>query len=841
MAEVTGDERRIYRGTYEPIAVQTPEDRAFADRRTRGVEKTHFAAALGLTVNELTPAGERARANLEPAMAARVVSAAERIAATSASGVRVVAAWASIDAEVLVALGRTVVEVRRERSTWISHSVRAVPDAAPVRVEPTTPAVPRAVRNVVAPTNDVGRTVVTIDRTLLDAVIAEPVRTAASADPATMAELRGVIAQLVRAGMPVHDVAALPDAWNAFVARTADMVGAFEARMRVEPIGRLHLERLDVVPAGLTRGPLVSSVPLAPKETVTFSHREWAIRSEEFVKLVQDELEGISEQGVSEKTELTQATEAQARHATALSMSASASYFGVSGSVSYSATSEGAASRQDSRNQSIDVTRKASSRARKEHKISFKIASTTGDERSEVRVITNPSETAAIRVDYHQLMRKWRVDLYRFGLRMTYDLVVPNPGGALFARMHELAALTQAIDVGFGFALPVSAVRTDSWAALAAQYGADVEPPPEPVKTVQAVKELPVKSRDEAELFDFETLEFQVDTDYVVASALFDAVYTRWSDQPEQPYFDVRLDNWAPSINAGETQSALENLIGRTGSLAVVFGWENIRTGAAQATLTLHPSPAAMEAWQVRTWNALRRAAQESHTIQQQRAQDQRARLLEEFEAADALALRQLEREEIMKAAVRWLFGPGFELVPGDIEAILDGASEPDPNAVGAANWQRMLERGELQKLLHQAIEWENVTFHLYPYFWDSRTHAELKRTLRHPDAQHRQFLRAGAARVVLAVRPGFEEIFAALVETGGLAPLDQDHPYVTIAREIQSYAAANYPGIPAAGPSVSADDVERIERGTLIGQWYEHMPTSALDISIDTPLRELV
>ncbi len=149
------------------------------------------------------------------------------------------------------------------------------------------------------------------------------------------------------------------------------------------------------------------------------------------------------------------------------------------------------------------------------------------------------------------------------------------------------------------------------------------------------------------------------------------------------------------------------------------------------------------------------------------------------------------------------------------------------------AVWTRVSAFGEMIKFLHQAIEWENVLFFLYPYFWSHRSRWEFKKQLEHPDAEHRAFLRAGSARVVLTVRPRFETAFAEFVENGGSGALPQAHPYMTIAEEIKNYALTNYPGIPAANP----DDADARELGVLIGTWFEYTPTSALDIAFDETL----
>ena len=62
----------------------------------------------------------------------------------------------------------------------------------------------------------------------------------------------------------------------------------------------------------------------------------------------------------------------------------------------------------------------------------------------------------------------------------------------------------------------------------------------------------------------------------------------------------------------------------------------------------------------------------------------------------------------------------------------------------------------------------------------------------------HEIFLRSGSARVVLTIRPGFEQAFLAFMETGNT---DGEHDYLTIAQEMEAFAKTNYPGIRAANP----------------------------------------
>jgi hypothetical protein len=91
-------------------------------------------------------------------------------------------------------------------------------------------------------------------------------------------------------------------------------------------------------------------------------------------------------------------------------------------------------------------------------------------------------------------------------------------------------------------------------------------------------------------------------------------------------------------------------------------------------------------------------------------------------------------------------------------------------------------------------------------------------------------------------VRPGFEESFTRLYETGTLDEDLGEHPYLAIAEEIRNYAETHYPGIPPSTDANEADpeEVDAAERGERIARWFEYTPVSALDITVNTPLDDL-
>lgn len=219
--------------------------------------------------------------------------------------------------------------------------------------------------------------------------------------------------------------------------------------------------------------------------------------------------------------------------------------------------------------------------------------------------------------------------------------------------------------------------------------------------------------------------------------------------------------------------------------------------------LTCKLDQSAFNSWQQRTWEHIRSQFRTAFLERRQMLKDRLERLESELGAEDALSLQKIEREEVMKGVLRWIGISDFQFFPEGVPANIEtDLYRSDTGLVeDLALTAKMLVHGEIIKFLDHAIEWENMIYFLYPYFWTNANRWEIKMKLDHPDAMHRAFLKAGSARVVLTIRPDFEDAFMAFLNTGdfnGLPP----SPYREIGEELKNFARTNYPGIPAANPT---------------------------------------
>ena len=615
-------------------------------------------------------------------------------------------------------------------------------------------------------------------------------------------------------------------------------------RRPLEPVGLLHLERLEMTPLEIERGELVYSLPLAPHEKVTLAHKEWTAREEEFSRYIQDYLENFSERGVAEADDIAMSSLTQTRHSNALSMNQSP--IGTSG-VTITNVVDGSASTssvddvtslEESKSHARSVTAKATARIVKDHKVSFTVTTVSGTEDFTARVLENPRADEAMRIDYYRRMRRWRMDMYRYGVRMTYDVVLPDPGRRLRCRYNAIREIDEQLAAGFQFTLKLSDVTVANWQRLANLHGTALPAPPDQRRRVEIVRPVDYGPAEEVTISGvvhirqkIEELQLDIPADYQL-STLFASVQVSTWHVTLPRWITVMGDGIVRSLtpdsrgHIGGTASFDPQRLPQTGSIKVSFQSQYVSNGVLKLSGTLEPADASMEGWRMLCWTRLREAAYANLVRQRDELREKRAALLRDIASMDALTLRRMEREQIMLSVLEWLF-PGFDETIGTLYSI----ALPGSWATGV--WQDIMEYGEYIKFVQAAIDWDNVMVFLFPYFWDTPGHHAEKIFLDHADPLHREFLRAGAARVVLAIRPRFEEEVASLLDQGQLGALPNGHRFKKVAEDVQAanaeYAKQTVPVSPG-----DEQDNPRIP-GLLIGSWFDYTPTGALDINVIT------
>jgi hypothetical protein len=147
------------------------------------------------------------------------------------------------------------------------------------------------------------------------------------------------------------------------------------------------------------------------------------------------------------------------------------------------------------------------------------------------------------------------------------------------------------------------------------------------------------------------------------------------------------------------------------------------------------------------------------------------------------------------------VYFPVFDVVSGsegpDGKAIEGRAGFVDrpgePASFSAPKVEEARERGRLIQFLEQAFEWNQLSHIFYPYFW-ARMPQWIQLMSREDPADpfFTDFLQAGSARVLLAVKPGYENAVLHFLATrepwqGGPSPVIGDPLYLPLYEEVRN------------------------------------------------------
>jgi len=399
---------------------------------------------------------------------------------------------------------------------------------------------------------------------------------------------------------------------------------------------------------------------------------------------------------------------------------------------------------------------------------------------------------------YQYLEQVSRAKIFWYGERELYDLLIPEPAALIW----HLAVTRTDLHV------PVERPDADLFASLTVDNIADLR---EEVIRKFGVADLPARPPEFQLLSTGFTAtgngdgahyanskDLQVPDGYAVESARLTVSAEVDEDGDYTPNGGVAVggavDLWEPDGPLqGNAGSAVRDfpfnppLPGP--SLLVAFNADNYRSLIASVTVQLRLTDEGQRAWALEAYARVAdryrqmRREYEQAVIQATAAQPEEVITLPE---GSRLRLQQIVRTELQRSAIDIMRNAAvdFDLVANHWFGDATGLTAHPTTDLRALR----LAEPEV-RFLQQAFEWEHMSWVVYPYFWGRRT--EWTRTVvqAHPDPDFAAFLDAGAARVQVPVRPGFEHLVKHFMETGepydgGDMPLAGEPGYVAFIDE---------------------------------------------------------
>lgn len=498
-----------------------------------------------------------------------------------------------------------------------------------------------------------------------------------------------------------------------------------------------------------------------------------------------------TEQSTTERFELKQETERTIREDA--SLKAGVSISGSYGpSVEFSTSVEGGMERstEETSQRAVDygkdvVTRSVSRiservLSRRQRVFRREVEHKARDERD------NRSGEEHIRGVFQWVDKVYQAQVFDYGKRLMFDFVVPEPAALL---RHALAQGTESVLPQPIPPLTATAADIDeeTYMGLAALYGAtDIEAPPEPYITLSATFAKVLEGGvDGKRVAEEKTVEIPVG--YAAQQCYVDLGISKGGAW----WFDVWVGQWKFRNRHDQTtfQRGGAGLSGETKSIPLGVHAGNVNAYTVIIEVLCEVTASAKDQWRHETLEKIR-AAYELRV----REREESIALAENSPRGIAgagrnpAANRALEGSEIKRACISLLGSQRFELF--DATRTLAGSRTPDYPELDFAE---ATAEGAYIRFLEQAFEWEQMTYVFYPYYWSRKEHW-LERLLdRDDDPQFEAFLRAGAARSLVPVRPGFEQAVLHYLETGevwngsGEAPPIGDPLYLALVDEIRA------------------------------------------------------
>jgi hypothetical protein len=465
-----------------------------------------------------------------------------------------------------------------------------------------------------------------------------------------------------------------------------------------------------------------------------------------------------------------------------------------------------------------------------------------------------------VRGIYQWVDKKYKARILNYGKRLLYDVVVPEPAAFLIdslknAVLPESFQLKKPVEPG----ISPSDLDPTNYIYFANQYGVTgsvTSPIDEFIQTTVAPHNEALEVAREIPAFGAKTFAnhfgaftIRVPDNYKAVSGYVQKTNVATTPKPGTNPPEVNLTDttkrqfeffigastflkFRPKVNPTDPDEPTHintvnwpfNMNGETGDIPVTFrSFAEIIQFNYAIGINCQRTDTAYEQWQLKTHATIMQGYQRQLATYEDKLAQYQSAVRSQIALAQNFAHDpSIEEEELKKAFIYLLLGEHFSqaYVPTpDPELHLD-TFPPDPTHVtNVKNW------GAMVAFFERAFEWENMMYTYYPYFWGRYAKWGELILIQDTDPQFEAFLKAGAARVVIPVRPGFEAALAHYQETGEIW-MGEEIPdmfsdyYVSIIEEIKARNAA--PG-------------EEVQ----VSEWEFKLPTTLVMLKDDETLPE--
>ncbi|MEL1246086.1 hypothetical protein AAEO56_17565 [Flavobacterium sp. DGU11] len=384
-----------------------------------------------------------------------------------------------------------------------------------------------------------------------------------------------------------------------------------------------------------------------------------------------------------------------------------------------------------------------------------------------------------------------------YGKRLMYEFMIPEP-----AAFHNFAIKAKDIDLpirpidprtgdGHVSMATHSVIDRTNYTFWAAMYNAEVTPCPDQYKYIgKSFAEAVTAPAGQPNEMYKESVDIDVPEGYFTLS--FTADYTLKDDATGNISAGLSVGNYhtkLPYIQTNSSPATVHYPIAEKGispyydKIHVACSSFNYQLTAVTVSIKTELSNEAFAKWQMETFNAIIAAYEKRKAEYDEQVKELKAAIGQKV-ATNPLFYREIENISLKKNCIAYLAdhsNMGLNMLTARLS--------DDVNAVYKE--ARLEKYAAFVKFFEQAFEWDLMSYNFYPFYWAKQDLWKDLYNIDNDDPLFRSFLQSGMARVVLTVRPGFEETVNWYMGTGqiwngGQVTTLDDPLYLSIVEEMK-------------------------------------------------------
>jgi hypothetical protein len=525
------------------------------------------------------------------------------------------------------------------------------------------------------------------------------------------------------------------------------------------------------------------------KESKEKNHRNLKTREETFFTETERNEETETNTKTSDRFELSKEVNTLVSQSTqfeaGVSLSASYGPVSLTANVGYATASSAAEATSTAVNNAKEITQEATSRIQERTLERRSITTINEVEVTNVHKIDNSEGTEHINGFYYWVDKVYSNQVYNLGKRLMLEFMIPEPAAYhiysnAFSK-KEGVTIERPVDprefTGGGITTPIKShkdINRTNYHLWSALYKAqDIPAPPQEYTTASKAYSLDYLPGGKG-WYDKDFNDLTVPDGYQADTAFLGIAFSPGSDR----YIGGHIGRKPFSI-ASPTVLTIA-LDGETGLVPFSFRGR-FDEYAINAEILCKLSTSGYEKWQLNAYNSIINAYNQQKAEYDNQVAGAEAGIT--ISGQNPIENRKTMQTELKKWALELLTLQRFDGF-NSMQRAENGAPEIDFNEA--------LNEGIFVKFFEQSIEWYNMTYLFYPYFWGRKERWSTIKQLGDTDLVFSEFLKAGYARVVVPVHPKFTEAMLHYLNTGEIwmgedLPAIDDDLYLSIVEEIKA------------------------------------------------------